>query len=50
MSKVLAGMPRTTCAGAPGAVRTVPVWQTAQFRYTLSMPRTLRRDMPAGRA
>ena len=49
-SKVLAGIPAITRGGAPGASRTVPVWQTAQFRNTRSMPWTLRRDIPTGRS
>ena len=36
--------------GAPGASRTVPVWHTAQFRPTWSMPSRRRRDTPIGRS
>src|ERR1035438_4548074 len=37
-----------TRGSAPGASRTVPVWQTAQLRYTTSIPRKFRIDTPTG--
>ena len=41
-------MPSTTRGGDVGVSRTVPLWQTAQFSPTWSMPMRWRRETPIG--
>ena len=47
---VFEGMPATISGAVPGAARTCPAWQPAQFRKMRSMPIWLRNDVPTGRA
>ncbi len=48
-STVFEGMPATIIGSAPGAARTCPAWQPAQFRKMRSIPIWLRSEVPTGR-